>query len=92
MRFAEPAAFWLLPVLGAAVVLGLLLGAARRRALRRFAGGDRHLASFALEVGRNRRALRAVLLVVAAAFGILAAARPQWASGMDRIEQAMIER
>lgn len=91
MRFANPEALWWLLAVAAGIVLGIALSSARRRALRRFAGDERHLATFAAEVGRNRRAVRGVLLAGAAVLGVLAAARPQWASGMDRVDQAGLD-
>ena len=78
MRFASPEILWLLLALPVLVVAGLLFASRRRAALLEFAGGPRHYPLFAAGMGRNRRALKAVLLLAMVLLGVLAAARPQW--------------
>ncbi len=78
MRFASPEMLWLLLALPVLAAAGLLFASRRKAALLAFAGGPRHYPLFAAGMGRNRRALKAVLLLVMVLFGILAAARPQW--------------
>lgn len=91
MRFAEPRLLWLLlavPIAGAALFAA---AAARRRALLRFAGAEAHLARFAAEASAHRRAVKAVALLCALAFGVLAAARPQWGAGTESITRKGID-
>ncbi len=77
MQFGNPTAFWLL-VLAPVLVLFLVWAfRARRRALEQFAGpplGDKLAAS----VNRVARRWKAVFLVVAVFFAILALAQPRW--------------
>lgn len=91
MRFAEPA--WLLwlagvPALG---VLAWLVAVRRRRALALFAGGSAHLASFVSRVSVHRRAVKALLLLLAAAAGIAALARPQWGMRVEPISHRGVD-
>jgi Ca-activated chloride channel family protein len=91
MRFAAPEALWgllALPVLALA-----LWGAsrARWRALARFAGGPVYAARFAQEASPHRRAVKALSLCLALAFGIVAAARPQWGAGTETISRRGID-
>ncbi len=86
MRFLRPELLWLLLALPPVGLLGFALARRRRRALARFAGGSDRLDRFLGEVGAHRRALKGLLLLVAAAFGVLAAARPQWGSRLESVE------
>jgi len=91
MQFAAPLALWALLLVP--VAAGLLLAAAwsRTRALARFAGGADRVDRIAGDVSRDRRATKAVLLVVALAAGVVAAARPQWGAGTEAITRKGID-
>jgi Ca-activated chloride channel family protein len=91
MRFAEPAILWgllALPVLAALIVYA---GLRRHRALAAFAGGEAHVERFRGEVSGNRRATKAIALLVAATAGIVAAARPQWGQGTETVTRKGID-
>jgi Ca-activated chloride channel family protein len=91
MRFADSQILWWLlavPVLGAGVVIA---ASRRRAALRRFAGGAAQAASFLHEVSPHRRAVKALLLLVAATCGVIAAARPQWGTRLEPITRAGVD-
>jgi len=91
MRFAAPAVLWALVALPVLAALILYAGLRRRRALAAFAGGEAHLARFRDEVSANRRAAKAIALVVAVTAGIVAAARPQWGQGTETITRKGID-
>jgi Ca-activated chloride channel family protein len=91
MRFADPQLLWLLlavPLLALAMVLA---ARSRRRALRRFAGGGAQVAHFTTEVSAHRRAVRALLWLLAASATIVAAARPQWGTRLEEITRAGVD-
>jgi Ca-activated chloride channel family protein len=91
MRFADPVLLWGLlavPLLAALVVYA---GAKRRRALAVFAGGDAHVERLRGEVSVNRRAAKAIALLVALTGAIVAAARPQWGQGTETITRKGID-
>jgi Ca-activated chloride channel homolog len=91
MRFAMPEALWallLVPALGALILASAGL---RRRALARFAGGAGWAARASGEVSPNRRAVKAVCLLIAVAAGVVALARPQWGSGTEAITRKGID-
>lgn len=91
MRFAEPAMLWALlavPLLAVAVVL---TGMRRRKALAAFAGGEAYVLRFRGDVSVNRRAVKAIALLVAVTSGVLAAARPQWGQGTETITRKGID-
>jgi Ca-activated chloride channel family protein len=91
MRFAEPAMLWGLLALPLFAALIVYAGLRRRRALAAFAGGDAHLDRFRGEASANRRAAKAIALLVATATGVVAAARPQWGQGTDTITRKGID-
>jgi Ca-activated chloride channel family protein len=83
MRFANPHALWLLLTVPAAVIAYTLAFARRRRQLARL--GDAPLvAKMASEVSMPRKRWKAVLVVAALAFLVVALARPQ-AGGRARL-------
>jgi Ca-activated chloride channel family protein len=91
MRFASPALLWWLlaiPLLAGLVAAGIMR---KRRALAAFAGGEDRAARFRGEVSPHRRAVKAIALLVAAAAGIIAAARPQWGQGTETITRKGID-
>jgi len=91
MRFAEPVILWALLAVPLLALLYLHAGLRRRRALSLFAGGEPHLARFRGEVSTNRRAAKAIALLVAVTAGIVAAARPQWGQGTETITRKGID-
>lgn len=91
MRFAEPAMLWALFAVPLLAALLLFSGMRRRAALAAFAGGERNVARFRDEVSVNRRAVKAIALIVAVTAGILAAARPQWGHGTETITRKGID-
>jgi len=91
MRFADPQILWLLGALPVLALLAGLVAQARRRALRRFAGGAAHVPRFVTEVSGNRRATKVLLLLVAAGSGIVAAARPQWGVRLEPITRRGVD-
>ncbi len=91
MRFAEAGMLWLLLALPLLGVAAWAAAVRRRRAIEAFAGGPAHLDAFRSEVGRHRRATRVLLLLAAAAFGILAAARPQWGTRVEPVTRKGVD-
>lgn len=91
MRFAEPAILWAL--LAVPLLAGLFAYAAskRRRTLATFAGAAAHVERFRGEVSVNRRAAKAIALLIAVAAAIVAAARPQWGQGTETITRKGID-
>jgi Ca-activated chloride channel family protein len=90
MRFAAPFFLWLLGLVP--VLAGLLALAAWRRGrdLERF--GDAPLVRrLAASVSVERRVIKAVLLVIAAVFLILALARPQWGARLETVTRRGID-
>jgi len=90
VRFAAPIYLWALFL---APVLAALLGLAawrRRRDLERF--GDTALVRrLASSLSVERRLIKAVLLVVASVFLVLALARPQWGARMETVTRRGID-
>jgi Ca-activated chloride channel homolog len=90
MRFAAPGYLWLLlalPVLAAALVLEFRR---RRRALALF--GDLILVRrLTTSASLERRVIKAVLLIVAVFFLVLALARPQWGAKLETINRRGVD-
>ncbi len=91
MRFGEPVILWALLAVPLLALLFGYSGLRRRRALSLFAGSDAHLARFRGEVSTNRRAAKAIALLVAVTAAIVAAARPQWGQGTETITRKGID-
>jgi Ca-activated chloride channel family protein len=90
MRFGAPAYLWLLLLLPLLAALMALLAWRRRRDLERF--GDLDLMRrLSASVSPEKRVAKAVLLVVAAAFLILALARPQWGARTETVTRRGID-
>jgi len=90
MRFAAPFYLWLLGLVP--VLAGLLALAAWRRGrdLERF--GDATLVRrLAASVSVERRVIKAVLVVIAAVFLVLALARPQWGTRLETVTRRGID-
>jgi len=85
MRFASPELLWLLLALPLLAAGALWSAARRRRSLALFAGGAAWISRFELEVSRNRRAAKALLLYAALASFAVAAARPQWGTRLEPV-------
>lgn len=91
MRFAEPWLLWgllAIPLLAAGFALSSWRAGKR---LERFAGGEANRPRFDGEVGPHRRALKALLVLLAAASGVVAAARPQWGTGVDAVTRRGVD-
>lgn len=91
MRFARPEFLYLLLAVPVVALLMGLGAAARRRAIERFAGGRDWAARFVGEASGHRRAAKAILLLSSMSFGVLAAARPQWGTGLETIERRGVD-
>lgn len=91
MRFAEPAILWALFAVPLLALLFAYTGLRRRRALGAFAGSEAHVVRFRGEVSTNRRAAKAIAVLVAVAAAIVAAARPQWGQGTETITRKGID-
>ena len=90
MRFGAPIYLWALFL---APVLAALLGLAawrRRRDLERF-GDPALVRRLASSLSVERRLIKAVLLVVASVFLVLALARPQWGARMETVTRRGID-
>ena len=90
MRFASPGYLWLL--LAVPVLAGLLALTfhRQRRAMGRF--GELALVErLAASLSTEKRIIKAVLLVVASAFLILALARPQWGAKVETVTRRGID-
>lgn len=85
MRFAEPQWLWGLAALPALGLVAWAAVAARRQALRRFAGGEEFVPRFDGEVSRHRRVVKALLTAAGLAALILALARPQWGERISEV-------
>jgi len=90
MRFAAPEYLWWL--LGAPVLIGLFVLSFRRRRLALEAFGDlalmRRLSSSA---SLERRIIKAVLVVLASVFLVLALARPQWGAKLETVTRRGVD-
>ncbi len=91
MRFADPAVLWGLAAVPLLALLVAYAGFCRRRALAAFSGGEAHVPRFRGEVSGNRRAAKAMALLVAVTAAIVAAARPQWGQGTETITRKGID-
>lgn len=91
MRFADPAILWALVAVPLLALLGVYAGLRRKRALAAFAGSETNVARFRGEVSGNRRAAKAIALLVAVTAAIVAAARPQWGQGTETITRKGID-
>lgn len=85
MRFAAPEWLWLLSLVPLLALASWWTYARRRRALRRFAGGEPYAGRFTGEVSRHRRAIKLMLLYLAICSLPLALARPQWGTRLEPI-------
>ncbi len=91
MRFAHPELLWLLLALPLIALAGWIAATRKRRALRRFAGGEEMLARFTAGINPHRRLAKALLLQVALLATLLAVARPQWGRLVDEVKQAGVD-
>lgn len=91
MRFAQPELLWLLLLVPAVAILAAVGAGLRRRSLHRFAGGAAFASRFQGDVSTNRRAAKALLLLLAASCGIVAAARPQWGVRLEPITRRGVD-
>jgi Ca-activated chloride channel family protein len=91
MRFAMPQILWALAALPVLAALMWAAAAARKRALARFGGGAAYLGRFTRETSPHRRAVKALALLAAVGFGVVAAARPQWGSGTETVSRKGID-
>ncbi|HKQ98954.1 MAG TPA: VWA domain-containing protein, partial [Candidatus Polarisedimenticolia bacterium] len=90
MRFGAPIYLWALLLAPVLALLLALLAWRRRRALDRF--GDVALVKrLAGSLSVERRVIKAVLLVVASVFLVLALARPQWGARMETVTRRGID-
>ena len=90
MRFARPELLWLLLVVPALAVWLLTGLARRRRALARWAA-EPLIGQLTVGPPLGRMVFKAILLVVAAAFLILAAARPQWGMTLQQVTRQGVD-
>lgn len=90
MRFAAPDYLWLLLALPVLAALFVLAFRRRRRALERF-GDLRLVERLAGSVSIEKRVIKAVLVVAAAFFLILALARPQWGSSLETVTRRGVD-
>jgi len=90
MRFASPEYLWWL--LGLPVLVGLFALAFRRRRRALEAFGDLHLLrKLSTSASLERRIIKAVLLVAAALFLVLALARPQWGAKLETVTRRGVD-
>jgi Ca-activated chloride channel family protein len=87
MRFVHPEYLWLVLALPLLSFAGYLSLTRRRRALRRFAGGQEFAARLTGDVSSNRRAVKMLLLYGALVALIIAAARPQWGTRVEEVRR-----
>lgn len=85
MRFAEPAMLYLLLALPVLLALAVFLAGRRQAAVRRFAGDPANVARFREQLGPHRRAVKAILLAVAATCLVITAAGPQWGTRVEEV-------
>ncbi len=91
MRFAEPDLLWLLLLLPLLGLAAWFVDAARRRSLKRFAGGGEQVFRFTGSVSGNRRAAKVLLLLLAVGAAVVAAARPQWGTRLEPISRRGVD-
>ncbi|MBZ5640733.1 MAG: VWA domain-containing protein [Acidobacteriia bacterium] len=91
MRFADPWVLALLLLVPAGGAIAAFFAVLRRKALVRFAGGVPQAARFLDQVSPHRRAIRVLLLLLGAAAGILAAARPQWGTRLEPVTRKGVD-
>lgn len=90
MRFGAPVYLWALFLAPVLALLLALLAWRRHRALDRF--GDLALVKrLASSLSVERRLIKAVLLVIASVFLVLALARPQWGARMETVTRRGID-
>ncbi len=85
MRFAAPELLWLLLALPILALAGWWAHSAGDRALRRFAGTREYVSRFTVQVSRNRRAIKQLLLYLTLVTVCVALARPQWGARLEPI-------
>lgn len=88
MRFAAPEWLWLLALIPLVALGGWGVYAGRRKALRRFAGGEAHVDRFTGQVSPHRRAIKLLLVYLALGGLAVALARPQWGRRLEPITRA----
>ncbi len=91
MRFAQPELLWWLLSVPVFVGFGILWSLRRRRRLARFAGDPETLPRFIARINPHARILKAILLSAALVFGVLASARPQIGSRMEKVTRTGID-
>lgn len=91
MRFAQPEILWLLLALPLLVLASWISATRKRRALRRFAGGEDSVGRFSGDINPHRRVAKSLLLQLALLATLLAAARPQWGKLVDEVKQAGVD-
>ncbi|HZI95125.1 MAG TPA: VWA domain-containing protein [Patescibacteria group bacterium] len=90
MRFARPELLWLLliiPVMAMWLVAGITR---RRRSLERFAAGPL-VGQLVTAAPLGRLVFKMILLVVGAAFLLIAAARPQWGTTLEQVSRQGVD-
>ncbi len=91
MRFGDAWVLFLLLLVPLGGGAALFFAARRRAALSRFAGGAQHVPRVLDQVSPNRRAIRVLLLLLGAAAGIVAAARPQWGTRLEPVTRKGVD-
>jgi Ca-activated chloride channel family protein len=85
MRFGAPEWLWMLSLIPLAALAGWWVHTRKRKALRRFAGGQAHVDRFTGEVSPHRRAIKLLVLYLGVVAFPIALARPQWGTSMEPI-------
>ncbi len=91
MRFGEAWVLFLLLLVPLGGGAAIFFAARRRVMLAKFAGGTAHASRFLDQVSPHRRAIRVLLLLVAASAGIVAAARPQWGTRLEPVTRKGVD-